>query len=237
MSSGISNLFEIGRSALYTAQRVLAVTGQNIANVNTPGYSKQIASITEARAQDGPGGQYGTGVLVTEVRRQVDSFVQSQLLGSFEEEGRLGASRTALFQLQGLVYNLVGVASSSNSGLLDVQFGTGGSATISISSLISNGALKGLLDARDTTIPGLQNTLDTLAASLAHEVNQLNTSGYGLDGSTGVNFFTALSVSSSAASTNTGAASVSASAITANSLLTMHDYEVRFSAANAYSIV
>src|SRR5215216_396721 len=102
MSSGISNLFEIGRSALFTAQRVLAVTGQNIANVNTPGYSKQVASVTEARAQDGPGGQFGTGVLATEIRRQVDSFVQAQLLGSYEDEGRLNSSRTALFQLQGL---------------------------------------------------------------------------------------------------------------------------------------
>jgi flagellar hook-associated protein 1 FlgK len=138
---------------------------------------------------------------------------------------------------QDQVHNLVGVGIAANQGLLDVQFQTSGTASISIGSLITNGKLKGLLDARDTTIPSLQTSLDTLAAALAHEVNQLHTSGYGLDGSNGNNFFSPPAVATAAKSTNTGSAVSTAGAITADRLLTLHQYEIRFSAANAYSIV
>ncbi|HZS12808.1 MAG TPA: flagellar basal body rod C-terminal domain-containing protein, partial [Nitrospirales bacterium] len=211
--------------------------GQTIGQINT--LATQIADRNTKIAAAEVSGQHANDLrdqrdqLVNDLAKLVDVSTIEDSTGQLTVFVGRGQPLVA----QGSVYNLVGVASSSNNGLLDVQFGTGGSSTISISSLISNGTLKGLLDARDTTIPGLQNSLDTLAASLAHEVNQLNKTGYGLDGSTGVNLFTPLSVSTSAPSTNTGAATVSASAITANSLLTMHDYEVRFSAANAYSIV
>ncbi|MFO0768164.1 MAG: hypothetical protein U0231_15560 [Nitrospiraceae bacterium] len=40
--------------------------------------------------------------------------------------------------------------------------------------------LKGLLDARDTTIPSLQSTLNTLAAQLVSQVNTQHQAGYGL---------------------------------------------------------
>ncbi|WP_447977048.1 flagellar hook-associated protein FlgK [Candidatus Nitrospira bockiana] len=83
---------------------------------------------------------------------------------------------------------LSGVANASNNGLLDVQYDQAG---ISISSVIDGGRLRGLLDARDTTIPGLQGDLDILAANLVSRVNAQHQVGYGLDGSTGLDFFTA----------------------------------------------
>jgi flagellar hook-associated protein 1 FlgK len=51
------------------------------------------------------------------------------------------------------------------------------------------GSLKGLLELRDTTIPEYVNSLDTLAQTLVTSVNALHRAGYGLDGSTGLNFF------------------------------------------------
>ncbi|MEE8576701.1 MAG: flagellar hook-associated protein FlgK, partial [candidate division Zixibacteria bacterium] len=52
-----------------------------------------------------------------------------------------------------------------------------------------NGQLKGLVDSRDELIPRYMEQLDTIAAAVVEEVNSLHITGYGLDGSTGVNFF------------------------------------------------
>jgi flagellar hook-associated protein 1 FlgK len=59
-----------------------------------------------------------------------------------------------------------------------------------ISNNISKGKLKGWLDARDVDIDNSLNKLDTLAQNLMTEVNSLHATGYGLDGSTGNDFFT-----------------------------------------------
>ena len=52
-----------------------------------------------------------------------------------------------------------------------------------------NGKLKGLIDTRDTVIPKYLGELHTLAATVIREVNAIHVNGYGLDGSTGLNFF------------------------------------------------
>lgn len=44
---GLDGLLDIGKSALSAAQQALTVTGHNVANVNTPGYSRQEAVVTE----------------------------------------------------------------------------------------------------------------------------------------------------------------------------------------------
>src|SRR5574338_883900 len=99
---GLNGLFGIGTSALATFQRALAVTGQNISNVNTPGYSRQQAILTETDPQNGQPGQIGTGVQASEIRRTVDTFLERQLLSSHERQGQFQASRDALQRVQPL---------------------------------------------------------------------------------------------------------------------------------------
>jgi flagellar hook-associated protein 1 FlgK len=94
-----------------------------------------------------------------------------------------------------------------------------------------------LLSQRDTTIPNVLTQLNTLPASLANEVNKVHINGYGLDSSTRNNFFFPLSITAAGNSGNTGTGTIDSGAITANTLLTMHDYEIRFSTPAAYSIV
>ncbi|PKK84490.1 MAG: flagellar hook-associated protein FlgK [candidate division Zixibacteria bacterium HGW-Zixibacteria-1] len=54
---------------------------------------------------------------------------------------------------------------------------------------VLGGQLKGLLDTRDKAIPKYLEALDDIAAELINNVNSLHQTGYGLDGSTGINFF------------------------------------------------
>lgn len=121
--SGITTLFGIGTSALFAFQRALAVTGQNVANVQTPGYSRQEAILSEAIAQDGTPGQIGTGVQVTEIRRALNTFVERQLLASREQLGRFQASRDSLAVVQGLFgdSNDLGIGASLNEFFNAVQ--------------------------------------------------------------------------------------------------------------------
>ena len=101
---GLDGLLDIGKSALSVAQQALTVTGHNVANVNTPGYSRQTA-VSTARApingSTGPG-QVGTGVQVVEIRRIVDKFINAELTDSHELLGELSITRDQLFQIQNI---------------------------------------------------------------------------------------------------------------------------------------
>ncbi|MFH1374437.1 MAG: flagellar hook-associated protein FlgK [bacterium] len=64
-----------------------------------------------------------------------------------------------------------------------------GNSTITITN--NNGQIKGLMDTRDILIPRYQNELNNIVQELVQRVNSLHSAGYGLDGSTGNNFFDA----------------------------------------------
>jgi len=371
--AGIFAIFNTGKLSLLAHQRALQVVGQNLANINTPGFSRQEAVFQPSQTVSVAGAQIGTGVEVTQVRRLINSFVEAQINGSQQDLGRLQAQADTFVRLEGLFtdtadhglnksltsffnafrevstspegqtqrsvlldqasalasqfnrtandlgqfrrdlntqvsqtitevnnlaseiavlndkisafeqggqpandlrdergqllndlgkrieihtfedasgqvqvavgrgnllvernasYALTGVASAANGGFLNVYY-----KSQDISPYIGNGALNGLLKLRDTTIPNTLNQIDILAASLTNEVNKLHINGYGLTGSTRNNFFSALSVTAAVKSTNTSAATIDSGAITANSLLTMHNYEIRFATATTYSIV
>ncbi|MGQ9808687.1 MAG: flagellar hook-associated protein FlgK [Armatimonadota bacterium] len=54
---------------------------------------------------------------------------------------------------------------------------------------ITSGELRGLLDIRDSAIPQYLGQLDTIANTLIQQVNALHRQGYGMAGTTGVDFF------------------------------------------------
>ena len=43
----MASLFEIGKTGVQAYRQALSVTGQNIANINTDGYNKRSADISE----------------------------------------------------------------------------------------------------------------------------------------------------------------------------------------------
>ena len=54
---------------------------------------------------------------------------------------------------------------------------------------ITDGTIKGMLDSRDTILQGRMNDLDVLATRVVNSVNSVHSSGVGLDGVGGRNFF------------------------------------------------
>lgn len=76
---------EVGRRALQAQQRGMEVTGHNIANANTPGYSRQEVRFAASRPYPVPSGgrpaqpgQIGTGVMETQLIRYRDAFLDRQ---------------------------------------------------------------------------------------------------------------------------------------------------------------
>jgi flagellar hook-associated protein 1 FlgK len=74
-----SNILNIGTTALNAAQAGLSVTGHNIANASTEGYSRQEIVQTTATAQKFGSGYFGQGTVVSQVRRNYSDFLASQL--------------------------------------------------------------------------------------------------------------------------------------------------------------
>ena len=59
---------------------------------------------------------------------------------------------------------------------------------------ISGGALAGLIEARDQHLPSMLTRMKTLSETLIAQVNKLHKSGYGLDNSSGLEFFSGTSI-------------------------------------------
>lgn len=91
-------------SALRAFQRELDVTGNNLANVNTPGYTRQVTNL-KANDPSTLGRQLtmGNGVSVHSVTRIRDMFLDARANEVGADLGRLGAQAEGLDQIEGIV--------------------------------------------------------------------------------------------------------------------------------------
>jgi flagellar hook-associated protein 1 FlgK len=101
---------DLATRALQTQQTLINVTNQNIANSNTPGYSRQTATLAATSPypvpvfqQSGMAGQMGTGVQVTEINRARDAFVDYQYRNQVSSQANYDAQSTALSQIEAVV--------------------------------------------------------------------------------------------------------------------------------------
>ena len=333
--SGMYGILNVASSALLTHRKAIDVTGNNIANVNTPGYTRQKLILESSASTPSSVGPMGSGVEAVSVERVYDRFLgvqinsESETLGRWEarkeglelaevildESGAFGLSQS-LSQFWGAWQDLTNDPSGYNerlvlqadseamagtlnriyadldnarlgfdtsiegavteinqlsqqivdtnikimevevsghsasdyrdqrdltlkelaelidintfedaTGKVMVLTGTGQALVegntsrnlttpvngfgykdiawvgpdgtpVNITGNISNGNLKGLLEARDVDVRGYMRQLDILAEGLMERVNTLHRAGYGLDGSNGNDFFTGIATAS-----------------------------------------
>jgi flagellar hook-associated protein 1 FlgK len=93
------SLLGIALSGLNGAQGGLVTTGHNIANVNTPGYSRQQTVQASNLPQSSGAGFFGRGVSIETVRRAYDEFLNVQGLSIQASASHWNAT---LSQLQGM---------------------------------------------------------------------------------------------------------------------------------------
>lgn len=84
---GLSAAMEIGRNGLSIYRVASEVTSENIANVNTPGYSRQRVLLETAPPTTANGFPMGTGVRISTVERYYDGLLQKQLVNAQTTQG------------------------------------------------------------------------------------------------------------------------------------------------------
>ena len=101
---------ETAKRAMFTQQQALYVTGHNIANANTPGYSRQVLNMVPtdpfpAAAMNRPQipGQMGTGVEAGSIQRVRDSFLDSQFRNENNKLGYWESRADALTKMEGIM--------------------------------------------------------------------------------------------------------------------------------------
>jgi flagellar hook-associated protein 1 FlgK len=163
-------------ASLGAQSRGIDVTGQNLANVNTNGYSRRTLLLAEA-PPEGPNGGSG-GVLVQGVQALRDSFVQSQLdtaaqSGSYE--GALVNQLSTLSSALGLPGQSLDAAMASFFNSFS-QLSADPTSLVNRTFVVAQGqALAQTFNTMAGNLTAAQQSADTSARGLVDQVNALVT--------------------------------------------------------------
>ena len=114
----MSNIFDVGSSALTALQRAISTTGNNIANVNTEGYSRQEVEFRSRNPDSLGGHQIGTGVEVSSIRRAYDQFITADIQARASSSGYYSLYANTASQID----NLMADPATSISSAMDQFF-------------------------------------------------------------------------------------------------------------------
>lgn len=120
--SGLFSTFNVAKRGISVQQRCIDVTSHNIANANTPGYSRQRADIVTTRPFGMPSmhgafepGQLGTGAEVSSISRIRDTFLDYQFRSESSTYGKYEQRYKFLTEVEG-IFN-----EPSDSGISDLM--------------------------------------------------------------------------------------------------------------------
>ena len=99
----MADLLNIGLSGLSANKTSLAVTGNNITNVNTPGFSRQDTVQGTRVPQFSGAGFIGSGTTLTDIRRSYSEFLSAQVRSSTALSSDVSAYKSQIEQLDSLL--------------------------------------------------------------------------------------------------------------------------------------
>lgn len=148
------SLLATGTSALISYQRSLGTVGNNVANANTPGYSRQVAELSSRDTG---------GVQVQDIKRMTDALATSRVLNSTGELNRLEQLSGKAGDLDTLMSDSATNLSGTWSGFFDALSGLGANPA-------SDTSRKAVLQSADQ-LAGRFRQLDTAMDGMASDVN------------------------------------------------------------------
>jgi len=98
--TSLLNALNSGKTSLLTNQKSIEIVGNNIANVNTPGYSRQRAELMQIPAVNFGDFFIGQGVTVSDVSRDYSLFINRQLQDKSVEYGEETGKSNTLTELE-----------------------------------------------------------------------------------------------------------------------------------------
>lgn len=161
-------IFGTATSGLLAFQRALSTTGHNIANVNTPGYSRQRVEIVTQTPQASGAGYIGTGVKTLTVERLYDQFLVERVRSATSSTSNLEIYR----QYAGRIADVLGDSDAGLNGALENFF----NAVQSVSNDPTSGPARQLLLSEAESLVTRFQYLDRQLTDTRQEVNgQLGT--------------------------------------------------------------
>jgi flagellar hook-associated protein 1 FlgK len=172
-----SDILRVGVSGLLTFQRALSTTGHNIANVNTPGFSRQRLELA-ARPPQFLGGQFlGSGVTVTDVRRVTDGFLDTAVQRATADHGQAQTFRELGSRLDRLLADAdTGLATSLNAFFAALQGVADDPTSLPQRQVLLRDAqnLSARFNALDRELGLLNGEVDSRLEDAVHEINEFS---------------------------------------------------------------
>lgn len=172
---GLSAAMEIGRNGLNIYRIATEVTSENIANVNTQGYSRQRVLMESAPPTLHNGFPLGTGVQISVIERFYDGLLQQQLVSAQTTQGFDTSKSTVLQQIEPYFNEVandgIGTAISNFFGALqDLTLNPGGTSERQV--VITRAQI--LSDNFQSVSKGLNDAIATQNATLVPLTESIN---------------------------------------------------------------
>ncbi len=165
--SGLFGGLEIGKRALATHQLWLTTIGHNIANVNTPGYTRQRVAIATSDPFEHRIGPVGTGVKAVNVNHVRDLFLNQQFRQNNKQLGRWNAMNKTLAQIEALFAE---PSDDSLSGLLNEFWDSWSDLANNPENSGGRNSLKEKTNLLTTAFHRIYNQLSTLRKNVDEEI-------------------------------------------------------------------
>lgn len=184
----MSGSFSIGRSGLAASQLGMNITGNNIANANTPGFSRQRVDLAPSANQIQGRLRIGSGVDVQGIRRLTDQALQQRLLASTSAESAASTNSSLLSGMEDIAGKLDAQGRLELNNQVNAFFDDWSSLgsnnpTTTRSTVVARGSalasylrtLRGQINSQTGTIDAQLSAAASSTDSLLREVARLNT--------------------------------------------------------------
>ncbi len=167
----LSSALQIGRSALFSAQTAIELTGNNLANAATRGYHRQEIVIAPVASEEIANGLFvGRGVQVNQIVRRTDEALEGRIRGGIANEAGSLVREEILGQIEALQNELTGIDLSTHMNELFNAFGE-------LSNQPLDTSLRSLVVQRGTTLTSFIQSLRTGFTELRSQLdNRVSTS-------------------------------------------------------------
>lgn len=170
-----SNIFSAALSGMNAAQYGMTTTQNNIANANTPGYTKETVMLAPQSAQQTGAGFLGQGVNVSGVVRAYDQFLTSQVLRQQGQASYLSTYLSSVTQVDNLVSNATSGVSNMMQGVFDAVNGLANNPGSIPARQTVLGAAQAAVNSFQTMNQNLNSIYGNLNNQIANSVQLVNT--------------------------------------------------------------
>jgi flagellar hook-associated protein 1 FlgK len=173
----LSDVFGISLSALRAFQSAVAVTSNNIANANTPGYAKESVTLVSAAPQSNGTLSIGAGVQVAGIARSFSQASANQLNSSQSSLGQLNTLQGYTNQIDNIVGTTAGGLSTSLQSFYSAWSDVANSPTSTATRQALLGKAQSVASSLQTTTAQLDSLNLDINSRITSDVQQINALG------------------------------------------------------------